>query len=462
MGLGRVVSFQTGDDGLNGSRIHISLARNTTMRRSFCFRTAQLVRFDPRKPNAIHPDFPMGFRYCLVGNYPNARLLSSPREDWSFLCCFVFADATAGVIRDSGWVTAYSKSILQPFTAGARRQVGRNPKVGSTIGWWSYSLNCLIHQKVSAVPLGISLAPWVKAIRESAIRRRVMQGAHTLSELAATDDFEKLAHDVEHLKSLIEARRETETDGSLETIEREYAEYVRNLDALSIRFGIRELDERTGGFQLGEVVTLIARTGVGKSAVAQNVISNVLARYPDSGVAFFSHEMPKFQAFERQWQIHAGRRRGDVILAYRTGNKSVLGTSDLVRQFNEQLAIFDTAGLSLLEIERRVSALGALKRLKPVRLVVIDYLGYLGGGPRNAELVERTSELARGMKRLAKDLGAVILLIAQTSRSAGDGSEEVTVTDTREFTGTVGERATRHPILPIDRVLLPSEQRTRV
>ncbi|MBI4165160.1 MAG: hypothetical protein HY508_05430 [Acidobacteria bacterium] len=36
------------------------------------------------------------------------------------------------------------------------------------------------------------------------------------------------------------------------------------------------------------------------------------------------------------------------------------------------------------------------------------------------------------MKRLAKDFRAVVLLIAQTSRHAGDGSEEVTVTDARD------------------------------
>jgi replicative DNA helicase len=47
-------------------------------------------------------------------------------------------------------------------------------------------------------------------------------------------------------------------------------------------------------------------------------------------------------------------------------------------------------------------------------------------------LVERTSEIARGVKQLAKNLGAVVLLIAQTSRHAGDGSEEVTVTDARD------------------------------
>ena len=32
----------------------------------------------------------------------------------------------------------------------------------------------------------------------------------------------------------------------------------------------------------------------------------------------------------------------------------------------------------------------------------------------------------------------------------------------REFAGTVGEHTTRHPILPIDRVLLPSDPRARI
>lgn len=282
------------------------------------------------------------------------------------------------------------------------------------------------------VPIGVPLARWEKAIRESATRRRLMQAAHALSELAATDDFEKLAHDVKCMSSLIEAREETEVDGSLEAIEREYVEYVRNLDALSIHFGIRELDERTGGFQLGEVVTLIARTGVGKSAIAQNVIENVLARYPDSGVVFFSLEMPRLQAFERQLQIHSGKTRDDVIWAYRRGDRSAVNAERFLARGKDRLAIIDTSGISLSEIQRRVLAMQALKRVKPVRLVVIDYLGYLGGGSRDASLVERTSEFARGVKRLAKDLGAVVFLIAQTSRHAGDGSEEVTVTDGRD------------------------------
>ena len=67
-----------------------------------------------------------------------------------------------------------------------------------------------------------------------------------------------------------------------------------------------------------------------------------------------------------------------------------------------------------------------------MRLVVIDYLGYLDTVQKKLSIVERVSELARGAKQLAKELNAVVLLLAQTSRTAGDGSEEVTVLDARD------------------------------
>ena len=187
-----------------------------------------------------------------------------------------------------------------------------------------------------------------------------------------------------------------------------------------------------GGFQSGEVVTLIARTGVGKSAISQNIIRNVLEHYSDSGVVFYSLEMPRLQAFERQLQIHAAKTRSQIISAYQQGDKATIGVGSFLSRFKDRFIIIGKTGISLEEIERRVKGLVALKQIKPVTLIVLDYLAYIGGGPKNAGVVDRTSELARGVKQLAKNLGAVVLLVAQTSRKAGDGSEEVTVTDARD------------------------------
>lgn len=368
------------------------------------------------KPLPHSPDAEKGLLGAMVGQgfFDQSVLLSA--DDF-------FSEAHRRIYRVMTELADAGDPCDSVSLVEALRRKGELEKVGGV----SY-----IAALPDGVPLGVSLAPWEKTIHESAIRRRLIRSAGALAELAATEDFQRLAHDVDHLRSLIEAREDMDADGSLEAIEREYAEYVKNLDALSIGFGIRELDERTGGFQLGEVVTLIARTGVGKSAIAQNVVGNVLARYPESAVAFFSLEMPRLQAFERQLQIHAGKKRDEVIGAYRRGDRAAVGAQEFLIRCKDRLAIIDTPGITLAEIQRRVSAMEALRRIKPVRLVVIDYLGYLGGGPKDALVVERTSEIARGVKRLAKDLGAVVLLVAQTSRHAGDGSEEVTVTGARD------------------------------
>lgn len=282
------------------------------------------------------------------------------------------------------------------------------------------------------IPSCVSINAWQKAILDFAIRRRLIKQADALMRLAQTENFDRLSLEVETLGDILQARTGEESIDTLEDIDREYEEFVRNLDQMSIRLGINELDDRTGGLQFGEVVTLIARTGVGKSAIAQNMISNVLRAYPKAGVVFVSLEMPRLQAFARQLQIHAGKKRSEVIEAYRSGNKCAVQADEFVANYRKRLAIIDKPGLTLDQIKRRVSALVKLKLLNPVRLLVIDYLGYLAGGPKDASLVERISEIARDVKQLAKELHVVVLLISQTSRNAGDGSEEVTITDARD------------------------------
>jgi replicative DNA helicase len=292
------------------------------------------------------------------------------------------------------------------------------------------------------VPVGTSapLKEYSRIVREYAVRRRFIAAATTALQLGASADFEELKQTTETLRRLLDARPAEMEDGSLEALDREFADYCQHLDEFSIRVGIPELDERTDGFQLGEVVTLIARTAVGKSAIAQNVMMNVLELYPESGVVFFSLEMPRLQAFERQLQIYSNQTRGHVIHAYRTQNKAAVRADDFVGRFKDRFAIIDKTGLTLKQIEMRVRALMALKRIRPVRLVGIDYLGFLGGGAKNATLVERVSDLARGVKELAKNLQAVVFLVAQTSRRAGDGSEEVSILDARD-SGAIDESA---------------------
>ena len=283
------------------------------------------------------------------------------------------------------------------------------------------------------MPVLSSIGEYVRIVREKAILRRLAVLGQDIAQRAIeqnppNDIIEQSIARLENarLADPLDAEKFT-----LESLDREYQRHADLLDEQRIRLGLDRFDELTGGVSFGEVVTCIARTGVGKSALAQNLIANVLRNYPDLGVVFFSLEMPRLQAFERQLMIHAGVERGKVTYAYRN-DRGLIPVDEFVRGYSRRLLIVDNTNLDLTGIKQFIRGAVAAKLVVPVGFIVIDYLGLLDRGNQRASLTERVSVLAREVKQMAKQLEAVVLLVAQTSRSAGDGSAEVTVLDARD------------------------------
>ena len=217
---------------------------------------------------------------------------------------------------------------------------------------------------------------------------------------------------------------------SVESLERAFDAYAQSIDQSRVRLGLPPFDEATGGLAPGQVFTLLARTGVGKSAVAQNILQHVLDANPECGAVFFSLEMPREQAYQRQLQIFAGVTSHQVVYAFR--NLTDRARQDLFRErYGGRLLINDDATLDLGRMARFLSAAQTSRLVAPVRLVIVDYLGMMDRGGRGSA-TERVSLLAREIKTFAKQIRAAVVLVCQTSRTAGDGSLEVTLTDARD------------------------------
>ena len=284
------------------------------------------------------------------------------------------------------------------------------------------------------MPVLDSIHEYVRIVREKAVLRRLAFLGQSITQHAI--DQERPDDIIEDAKARLDGLNVGEVQQAvnytLSNLDSEYQEHADNIDERRIRLGLGSFDELTGGVAFGEVVTIIARTGVGKSALAQNFIDHVLRSYADIGVVFFSIEMPRLQAFERQLQIYSGVHRELPQWAYRNADKGKVRADEFVNSYGDRFLIVDDARLDLSGLRRFVRGAVAAKIVRPVRFIVIDYLGLLDRGDRRANLTERVSVLAREVKQVAKELEAVVLLIAQTSRSAGDGSQEVTVIDARD------------------------------
>jgi replicative DNA helicase len=146
---------------------------------------------------------------------------------------------------------------------------------------------------------------------------------------------------------------------------------------------------------------------------------------PGFGVAFFSLEMPREQLASR---LLASEARVDVS-KIRSGNILAEDWNKLTEAAAKlghlPLWLDDTPAISLLDLRAKVRRLQAEvarersdePRAEKLGLIVIDYLQLMSGRPGVQNREQEISELSRGLKQLAKEMGVAVLAGSQLNRS---------------------------------------------
>jgi replicative DNA helicase len=171
--------------------------------------------------------------------------------------------------------------------------------------------------------------------------------------------------------------------------------------------GFTGLDRAVGGFPLGEIVSLAGMTGAGKTALLCNMA--LLKGKKSEKVLVFSAEMSSENLLERLAAIDSGQnvqalrfRRGVAASDYQRYAESVRRVRTL------PLFIDDHASPTLVQIEARIL------EVQP-ELVFVDYLEKVDVGPERSEEL-RVSQIAQGLKAVAKKTGTCIVVLSQYSR----------------------------------------------
>ncbi|WP_088308095.1 replicative DNA helicase [Novosphingobium sp. B 225] len=192
--------------------------------------------------------------------------------------------------------------------------------------------------------------------------------------------------------------------------------------------GLTSVNEKVGGLHDSDLIILAGRPGMGKTSLATNIAFNAAdrlrrdladgiepAKSVGAATAFFSLEMSADQLATR-------------ILAEQSGISSeALRMGKISREDFQQLSyasqrlaelplyIDDTPGLSIAALRTRARR---LKRRHDIGLVVVDYLQLLQGSGRATDnRVNEISEISRGLKTLAKELGVPVIALSQLSRA---------------------------------------------
>lgn len=190
-------------------------------------------------------------------------------------------------------------------------------------------------------------------------------------------------------------------------------------DSDTLKTGIPELDEITGGINQVDLVIVAARPGMGKTEFALTVAEGVASqKLPGSdknrGVLIFTMEMDANQIVERQLAGAGNLPVSALRKPSRMGDHEWnLVTVGLGKLMDLDVWIVDASKMSVEQI-RAISE--RHKRNNPeLSLILVDYLGLIEK-PKADRNDLAIAHISGGLKRMAKDLKTPVMSLSQLSR----------------------------------------------
>jgi len=186
-----------------------------------------------------------------------------------------------------------------------------------------------------------------------------------------------------------------------------------------IMSGFPDLDKMTGGLKRGEMFVVAARPSIGKTALALNIIRNIVMKNNPKTVILFSLEMTDEQISTRLICTEADMsERTFRDGSFRNGDMPRLANA--VKNLREAPFFIDpTGGLTIAELRAKARR---MKIQHKIDLIVIDYLQLMQGSGHEESRQREVSEISSGIKSLAKELEIPVMVLAQLNREVEKGT----------------------------------------
>jgi replicative DNA helicase len=272
----------------------------------------------------------------------------------------------------------------------------------------------------AATPAISNASRYARIVEEHALLRRLIGVAGEIAEMSydLPDDVTKTVDQAESLVFEVAQRRVTDTMAPIHDLLNDNLDRLESLydkgDAITgTPTGFADLDELLSGLQPNALYVIGARPSMGKTALALGVASHAAidAQRP---VLVFSLEMGQLELTQRMLCSEARVDSKRV----RNGNLSEADWQKIAhatgRLAEAPVWIDDNPNLTIMEIRSKARRLKS--RLGDLGLVVVDYLQLMTGRSSAENRQVEVSEISRGLKILARELGCPVLALSQLSR----------------------------------------------
>jgi replicative DNA helicase len=271
----------------------------------------------------------------------------------------------------------------------------------------------------SAIPTAANIRYHSKIVREKALLRSLLRSSTDIASRIYEEagDAEELLDFAE--KSVFDIS-ENRNRGSFAVLRDAVKDsftmieelYARKEAITGVPSGFLDLDEKTTGFQRGDLIVVGGRPSMGKTALSLNLAQHVAVDLKEP-VAIFSLEMSTRQLVLRmlcsEGKVDSNRvRKGHIEKAEWRKLTAAAG-----RLTEAPIFIDDSSAINVLEMRAKARR---LKMEHGLSLVVVDYLQLMRGRASFERREQEISDISRSLKALAKELDVPVVALSQLNR----------------------------------------------
>jgi replicative DNA helicase len=183
---------------------------------------------------------------------------------------------------------------------------------------------------------------------------------------------------------------------------------------MGVRTHYEDFDEKTLGFQSGDLIIISGRPSMGKTVFSLNCVLNAAAK-GGKAVAVFSLEMPKEQLGTRMLSALSGVDYNKIKKGQMSEHEWPNVTIAFKKLQEIKFYIDDEGGVTPSQIRSRARK---LKRDHGIDIILIDYLQLMNPDTKNTkDKNNEIGEITKSLKALAKELKVPIIVLSQLNRN---------------------------------------------
>jgi replicative DNA helicase len=293
-----------------------------------------------------------------------------------------------------------------------------------------------ISELYANAPAPASLSHYVSLVKDTATRRALSVVGMQMQQMAAIDGVDNPASIVEQMRQSLDNlavdRLGTDTplaDEILTATLEEIDALSKGTSVMGVPTGFKELDVALNGLRSGQMIVVAARPGVGKTALALDIVRHAAFRQ-NKAVMMFSLEMGRNELMMRAL---SGEAYVD-LQSLKTGDLDEHKWQQIAqataRIHGAKLGVDDNAQITITDIRAKARA---FQRVHGLDLLVIDYIQLMNSDRKTDSRQQEVSDISRGVKLLAKEFGIPVIALSQLNRGSETRTDKrPVISDLRE------------------------------